>query len=297
MQLCLLWRGENILEKLGERITYYRKMRNYTRKELVEGICDESTLFRIEKGNNQPSFYIVNELCKRLNIPMTALFEKEEDNSILSLQQQCRRYVYTKDYENLSKTLQELENVLNLTKKQTYEDRMFILWHQAIVLHKLHDESTKAKEMLLEAVPENPLLEIELSVLNTVGLICFSMAQKEDASHYFESAFHNISFDIEFKDPTLPIRVAYSYASQLYYQYKYRELIEIISSTLNYLELNYLFYMKGRLYYLLGKAYGKTNRPVVAGKQFKLALEIFKSENKEEYVRIVENEIALLNKD
>ncbi len=37
------------MKGLGDRIKYYRKKKGLTRKQLSENLCDESTIFRIEK--------------------------------------------------------------------------------------------------------------------------------------------------------------------------------------------------------------------------------------------------------
>ncbi|TRM10894.1 helix-turn-helix transcriptional regulator [Lentibacillus cibarius] len=50
---------------VGDKLHYYRKKRGLSRKDLVDGVCDESTLFRIEKENHLPNIYLVEQLCRK----------------------------------------------------------------------------------------------------------------------------------------------------------------------------------------------------------------------------------------
>ncbi|WP_082051244.1 helix-turn-helix transcriptional regulator [Rossellomorea aquimaris] len=50
---------------IDKNIEYYRKKAGMTRKDLAEGICDESTLFRIEKGSQNPRLDLLFEISKK----------------------------------------------------------------------------------------------------------------------------------------------------------------------------------------------------------------------------------------
>jgi DNA-binding XRE family transcriptional regulator len=59
---------------IGEKIENYRKKAKLTRKTLAEAVdITENGLFKIEKGDRQPSFEVVKKIAKVLNISLDIL--------------------------------------------------------------------------------------------------------------------------------------------------------------------------------------------------------------------------------
>ncbi|MEK5037038.1 hypothetical protein [Sporosarcina sp. FSL K6-3457] len=222
-----------------------------------------------------------------MNIPLSMLFEEQSQNndksSILFLKQRCRNPVYTKNYASFSFLLDELSDSINKNREVIKEDKLFLIWHKAIVIHRLKSEPEKAKELLIKHIPQKAILETELSMLNSLGLICKSLGQKKEASDYFAQAFEGVQFNNQYDDPTLPVRVGYNYASQLFYKEKYLQVIAITNSSNEYLDMNYLSYMRGRNFYILARAYEKIEDYSSAEKYMKIAIDIFTSEGKPNY--------------
>ena len=209
------------MQMIGERINYYRKKRGLSRKDLGNGICNESTLFRIEKGNSLPSMFLLEQLCQKLKIPMSVLFDMQQvdqQKSIVNLKQQCRKHVYDKEYTKLSHSLRELQALQKKTGQQNDLDHLFIIWHEAIILDKKDNQPLLAKQLLEQSLSTEPVLEIEISMINTLGLICLSLEEEDEAVHYFRQAYKAIEHLPPLDDPTLFVRVGYNYASRLYYR-------------------------------------------------------------------------------
>lgn len=53
---------------IGEYIKRKREEQKIKQDELCYGICDRSTLSRIERGKQEPSYYILKALLQRLGI-------------------------------------------------------------------------------------------------------------------------------------------------------------------------------------------------------------------------------------
>lgn len=64
---------------IGKRMLYYRKIRGMTRKEVTQNTCNESTLYRIEKGKHIPRIDVFLELCKNLEIDPKRILDTNED--------------------------------------------------------------------------------------------------------------------------------------------------------------------------------------------------------------------------
>ncbi|MGN7479839.1 helix-turn-helix domain-containing protein, partial [Solibacillus silvestris] len=67
------------MENFGEKMTYFRKSKGLSIKKLAENLCDESTIFRLEKGKQLPRLEILNDICMKLEIPLQALFPFNEE--------------------------------------------------------------------------------------------------------------------------------------------------------------------------------------------------------------------------
>jgi tetratricopeptide (TPR) repeat protein len=61
----------------GDKIKYYRGIRNLTQKELATGICSIPYLSKVENSNLVPSHEILELLCERLQIDMNEISPKE----------------------------------------------------------------------------------------------------------------------------------------------------------------------------------------------------------------------------
>jgi len=62
---------------LGERIRYFRRVKNLSQQELAAGICSVPYLSKIEKGVTQPSEEIQQHLADRLEIRLDSINETE----------------------------------------------------------------------------------------------------------------------------------------------------------------------------------------------------------------------------
>lgn len=67
---------------IGEHIRNHRTMQHLTQKELCEGICDVSTLSRLERGKQTPCRDTVNALLHRLGLPEDRIFVLVDENDL-----------------------------------------------------------------------------------------------------------------------------------------------------------------------------------------------------------------------
>ncbi len=239
--------------------------------------------------------YTVEQLCIRLNIPMSVLFDEQKDDeriSIISLKQRCRKHVYDKNYDKLSEDLRKLKE--ETSNMNNYLDHLFIVWHEAIILHKLNRCSKQAKEILLKSLPDKYVLETEIAMANTLGLICASSEETDEALHYFKKAYMEIKNITDLDDQTLYVRVVYNYASQLFYLKDYEQVIILANQLISYLKNNHLFYMRGRTFHMLGKTYEKMSDFVLAEKYMLQAISVFAIEELPDYLKKAEEDLTVI---
>lgn len=270
--------------RIGEKIHYYRTMRNMSRKELVEGICHESTLYRIETSQVLPELPTVKMLCRKLNIPIHLLFEEvlnDNDRKILHSKQQCRNYVYNQNYEKLYHELLYLQDLHLFQYNENHSDNLFLKWHLAILLHKHKDEPIKAKRILKPLLPNQPLFDQEVAMIDSLGSIYLDLKQWERALYYCEKTYKSIKNISVLKDPRLFVVISYNYATCLYNLDKIHLTKEICFNIISFLKQHHLVYMKGETLYLLGKANKKVGNVYAAWTKIDKAIRYFTLDGKQ----------------
>ncbi|WP_276133514.1 helix-turn-helix domain-containing protein [Polluticoccus soli] len=64
------------LVRLGERVKSLRLAKNFTLEQLAHAVDkDKQSVHRLEKGNINPSFLYLKDICKGLNIEMSELID------------------------------------------------------------------------------------------------------------------------------------------------------------------------------------------------------------------------------
>lgn len=92
------------MESIGPRLYEYRKLRGMSRSKLAKNICDKSTLYRIEKGLQEPQLFTLTQLCLKLDISINDILNplsREDIKYISYTKHLCRKYVYDQDYSKL----------------------------------------------------------------------------------------------------------------------------------------------------------------------------------------------------
>jgi transcriptional regulator with XRE-family HTH domain len=282
---CSQFLGGLMMSKtIGDRIKTFRRRRGMTRKELARDICDESTLLRIEKDKQEPRLFTIQQLCKRLEIPISYIINSSEDADIdyfSHIKKLCREFVYHGDYEALQSLIKQVEeSKVNLCKKEIY--KKFTQWHKAILYHKKENNIPKAEHILHRLMPKNNTLvsETDIGIANSLGLIYMASDRIEEAKTLFHDSLLSIENLPFVEDKTLYVRVGYNYAHTLFLKQNYDEAINIGHKVLYHTQSNHLRYLVGRLHHMLSIAYEKLNELEEAEEYMTRATQIFLAESK-----------------
>lgn len=245
--------GIYTMEDLGDKIAYFRKSKGMSVQKLANNLCDDSTIYRLEKGTQLPRLEILNDICLKLEIPFKALFPYNED--VEKYKKMCRDFTYIGDYLSLEVALDECELIL-LEITSTYsslEFRKFIDWHRAILLHKKENKIKEALALLGSLITLNKCVsELDVCIANSMGVIHLSNKNNETAHRIYKKIYPIIKKQRVTEDFTLFPRVGYNYANTLYKFEKYLDALEIVEDVLHYLEVNHLKYTLGEVYHLIG---------------------------------------------
>jgi len=288
--------GGSKMDELGMKVSYFRKSKGLTIKALAENLCDESTIYRLERGKQLPRLEILNDICLKLGIPFKALFPLNEE--IDGLKNLCREFTYSNDYLSLEITLEKCDEVLEgLTSTYLKEEfRKFILWHCSILLHKKENNAHEALCILNELVSlESCVSELDISILNSIGLIYLSVDKVEAAHKIFRVINQKIKEQKAIEDFTLFPRVRYNYAYCLYKLNYFDKALSVTYDTLYYLESRQLIYSLGKVYHLIGLLSEKSGSQRDAEEAFKNAILVFTLSKDHQNLTIAKTDLSSLH--
>src|SRR5699024_11769810 len=98
-----------------------RKEQGLTQIELTEGICTQTLISRIEKGDIIPQNSILQQLGTRLQLDDKELnslaYKTKYDNEMLEVKKEIRRALTRRDYEYIEKILEQNKLLNNKDRK------------------------------------------------------------------------------------------------------------------------------------------------------------------------------------
>lgn len=275
------------MEYIAERVKSFRVRKGLSQRELSIGICDESTIFRLEKSKILPRLDILKLICEKLEIPLSVLVFQYDDE-ILRLRKLCRELTYFEDYSALEVTLEYLQAI----EEKDIELNKFIQWHHSIILHKHKNKGCKSLGILLKIVPDNlPQNETDIGILNSISIVYIHLKDFESALIYLKNAYNNLDLITFTYDFTALPRVKYNYAYCLYYLGNIDYCMSICLESLNYLKNNNLNYYLGEFHFILGNIYKQKGEFENSKNSFIKALTAFSLDDDYDKMAITEKKI------
>lgn len=223
---------------IGLFIKKKREEQHIRQEDLCRGICDKSTLSRIERGKQEPSSGILGVLLQRLGIneDQLAVLLGPKDFEISDLQKEIVGLNFQKEYEKAAEKIRRLEQLVEPTDKITQQ---FILRCKALVYFP--ENYPASRDLLLQALSltlpdfdfdhiSNYLLGIEeIKILNQLANSYSEAGDRRFAIHIYHQLFedfHKRLFNIE-STISLFTMLAYNYSRLLGLERRYEECIEI----------------------------------------------------------------------
>ena len=199
---------------IGEYIRDHRKRQNMRIEDLAHGICDVSTLSRLERGKQSPSRSKVTLLLQRLNLPEDQIFAlvSKHDLEIRGLKRDIRAETIQfqrADKENRprirERAMQKLKELEELADKDDQITRQYILSTE-VTLGGPEGPYTPAQrqKLLLRAlrmtVPGFRLDRIsqfrygreEMTILNMIALTFSMEGKRNEAIDLYDQLLQNI---------------------------------------------------------------------------------------------------------
>ena len=257
---------------IGEVIKRKRKELRLTQEELCEGICEPSTISRIESGKQVPAKNKLDALLQRLDLPgdrYYALLSKNE-LEISNLQSQIISCNVSNNKQEEQQCLKKLEEIVS---EDDHLVRQFIL-RSKIAFGYLDGENLRPytyeekEKVLFEAlyltVPKFDIDEInnnfytveEIKIINQIALNYSDAGQNKTAIDIYHQLLKYIKKHLmNLKESNgLLILIAYNYSRRLYFEKRYEESIDIANLGLEASRQERCFSCLGGLLSVLGHA-------------------------------------------
>lgn len=223
---------------IGLFIKKKREEQHIRQEDLCRGICDKSTLSRIERGKQEPSSGILGVLLQRLGIneDQLAVLLGPKDFEISDLQKEIVALNSQKEYEKAAEKIRRLEQLVEPTDKITQQ---FILRCKALAYFP--EDYPASRDLLLQALSltlpdfdfdriSDYLLGIEeVKILNQLANSYSEAGDRRFAIHIYRQLFddsrkHLLNSEAKV---SLFIMLSYNYSRLLGLERRYEEEIEI----------------------------------------------------------------------
>ncbi len=230
---------------VGEAIRLKRIELGLTQEELSEGICEHSTLSRIETGRQAPSRTVLHCLLEKLDLPAERYygFVDQRDMEIENLKTEITSCSVLKKRELGLNLLNKLEHLL---PKDDHINRQFILKTKVILGKRIdaqivpYDPQEKL-EMLLQAIKFTvPRFEVddinkflysvdEIKIINQIAMAYSVIGQQHTSLDIWNQLMKYIkkNHHLAIRNRGVQALVAYNYSRELYLATRYKEALEI----------------------------------------------------------------------
>ena len=231
---------------IGEYIRKQREAKEINQDDLCRGICNRSTLSRIERGRQEPSYYTLKVLLQRLGIPEERfqILMGPQEFEIEELQQEIVADNVKHDFSSALKKIERLETLFQAEQQPVLQQ--FVLRVRALAgyekdgQHFDYDYSTQ-REMLTHALEltcaginlKNMgrflLGEDEAKIINQIAITYSEEGNRRQAIEIYRQLIRYVQRNFagcEVERVLLPL-TAYNYSRLLGLERRYEESIEI----------------------------------------------------------------------
>jgi len=235
---------------IGNEIKRIRKEKKMTQKELCDGICSQAEISKIENGRNSPTIDLLQQISKRLRVPLSLLFRdqlesdafREADNHLSSLfreqkYQEMRLELLRADaiHHNEIRLLKAYFTILLEVKTEKIDYRT-----ASALLSRLTDQE--------DIWYESPKMFIRIKM--AISNLHVENEQYHLAEKVYEE-LEELTYDTEELKKQL-IKIYYNHSQLLTYEKKYKAGLKITEKGLSYsLSLNdasfiaHFYYQRG----------------------------------------------------
>ncbi|HCD59507.1 MULTISPECIES: helix-turn-helix domain-containing protein [Exiguobacterium] len=283
-----------VIQSVGDKIKQERKKQGMTQKALCEGICSQAEISKIENGRNSPTIDLLQQICRRLRIPISLFFEDEIVSQKLNeIDQRMLRHMREKTYSAMEKDLEEYAK-----SNTVFEIQVLTQYHQKLLLHeKGNIDFRTCISALLKLVIEESLVEKSFLLYTRIQMaIAVLYTNHEDYMHSHQIYKELLKLPYRTREyKKIKMKIIYNYLRNLYRLKRFEEgLKEVEHAIKETKELEDLTYI-GHFYYQKGFFLEALNASEKSIKEaYTIAYSFFTATNNHAYRKILETHLSEL---
>lgn len=238
--------------KIGELIAQRRKELHMTQEELSSGICETSTLSKIENGQHSPTKERLDALLQRLSLDANCYnaYVSVAEFELHELMYLTKQQIANSELENAEKTLSLLATK---AKRKSRILQQFILYNEIILgSKKVGHFSEYTNERLLEelikalryTLPDIDLEEInkchltiqEITILNSIANWYYKTNQQKNALYLYAQILRYVQRHCTLMQDAANIipLITYNYSRALILQNYFEDALEVSQTGYDY---------------------------------------------------------------
>ena len=226
---------------IGEYIKRKREEKEIKQDELCYGICDRSTLSRIERGKQEPSYYILKALLQRLGISedRCQILMGPQEFEISELQREIVADNVREDFSSALKKIRRLEELSQSAENPLLQQ--FVLRVRALAGYEKNGEryaythpvqrkiliralELTCPDITMENLDSFLLGEDEAKIINQIAITYSEEGDHRQAIEIYHQLIRYVQSKIG--QVMLPL-TAYNYSRLLGQERRYEEAIEV----------------------------------------------------------------------
>jgi len=178
-------------EHFGILLRQLRETRKLTREQLSLNICTPKQIYRIEKGEYEPSLYLLNQLSIKFNMDLNEYFKMHFSNQSIIGFEGIKNINNAFDHNDLVLSKALIEKYEKLKEFKQGENLQHILYGKALYTAVLEENYHLSLDLCIQGIQiENPDFSVEniaastysnvgLSIINCISCNYIALNQQE----------------------------------------------------------------------------------------------------------------------
>mgnify|MGYP005752344983 CR=1 FL=1 len=280
---------------IGKEIKNLRQDLGISQSELSDGICTQSQISKIEKGEVYPLANTLYFIAEKLGVDVNYFYELATIphlEYVKAVKDQVRKALNTYNYPEVYNIIEgEKKNPLFANNRK---NKQFLLWNEGICVFYMKKEKNKALQLLEEALEvtkmTNKLIgEREIEIINSIGIIYSESGEYSKAIERFNVSYNHYNKLPFIHDYTIKNKILYNTAMALTKNKQYHEAIEISKEGIQWCLNNNSIYLLGSLYYHVGYNHSLLSEKEISIEYYNKALTIFELQQNVKFIAHINN--------
>ncbi|WP_078379616.1 helix-turn-helix domain-containing protein [Sutcliffiella halmapala] len=285
---------------IGKEIKSLRSALNLSQAELSEGICTQSQISKIEKGEVYPLANTLYYIAERLGVDINYFYDLAANPRLSYVKE-----VFTEVRDLLNKcNYEEVHEIVKAEKKNNLflnnrKYAQFLIWNEGICVYHLQKNKNTALKLFNEALDMTKMTskllgEREIEIINSIAIIYFEVEEYIKSLDTFNAGLTHYKKIPYIHDCTIKTKLLYNKAKALTRLKRISESNETCFEAIKWCVKHDSMYLLGDIYYHIGYNYSLIDENKNAINNLERSIEIFDLQDNKIFVVHIKNKIKEL---